>query len=128
MPHYHCVAIGCQNGSRKSDKLEKFPETVLPNGGPFASPALESTRLFVTGNSGSGFEKCEYCAVSWCRQWCEVCKMNVPHRILTPDEPNKSMGKTLERDASGEGYLFPTASFADVHGCLEPFDVARCTV
>nr|KAG5714021.1 hypothetical protein BaRGS_020349 [Batillaria attramentaria] len=52
MPHYHCVAIGCQNGSRKSDKLEKFPETVLPNGGPFASPALESTRLFVTGNRG----------------------------------------------------------------------------
>nr|KAG5690146.1 hypothetical protein BaRGS_013603 [Batillaria attramentaria] len=52
MPHYHCVAIGCQNGSRKSDKLEKFPETVLPNGGLFASPALESTRLFVTGNSG----------------------------------------------------------------------------
>nr|KAG5709017.1 hypothetical protein BaRGS_004656 [Batillaria attramentaria] len=52
MPHYHRVAIGCQNGSRKSDKLEKFPETVLPNGGPFASPALESTRLFVTGNSG----------------------------------------------------------------------------
>nr|KAG5696324.1 hypothetical protein BaRGS_027934 [Batillaria attramentaria] len=31
MPHYHCVAIGCQNGSRKSDKLEKFPEMVLPN-------------------------------------------------------------------------------------------------
>nr|KAG5705819.1 hypothetical protein BaRGS_030709 [Batillaria attramentaria] len=31
MPHYHCVAIGCQNGSRKSDKLEKFPERVLPN-------------------------------------------------------------------------------------------------
>nr|KAG5696442.1 hypothetical protein BaRGS_020979 [Batillaria attramentaria] len=52
MPHYHCVAIGYQNGSRKSDKLEKFPETVLPNGGLFASPALESTRLFVTGNSG----------------------------------------------------------------------------
>nr|KAG5711464.1 hypothetical protein BaRGS_025891 [Batillaria attramentaria] len=52
MPHYHCVAIGCQNGSSKSDKQEKFPETVLPNGGPFASPALESTRLFVTGNSG----------------------------------------------------------------------------
>nr|KAG5712881.1 hypothetical protein BaRGS_007478 [Batillaria attramentaria] len=31
MPHYHCVAIGFQNGSSKSDKQEKFPETVLPN-------------------------------------------------------------------------------------------------
>nr|KAG5686178.1 hypothetical protein BaRGS_018954 [Batillaria attramentaria] len=55
MPHYHCVAIGCQNGSRKSDKLEKFPERVLPNGGPSASPALESTRLFVTGNRDIGY-------------------------------------------------------------------------
>ncbi|XP_025112316.1 ras-specific guanine nucleotide-releasing factor RalGPS1-like isoform X3 [Pomacea canaliculata] len=45
---------------------------------------------------------------------CEVCKMNVPHRILTPDDPNKTMGKSLvERDTGGEAFLSPSAAFAD---------------
>ena len=46
---------------------------------------------------------------------CEVCKMNVPHRILTPDEPSKSLGKTLERDSSVDcNFLAPAVAFADV--------------
>lgn len=41
--------------------------------------------------------------------------MNVPHRILTPDDPNKTMGKSLaERDTGGEAFLSPSAAFADV--------------
>ncbi|PVD22474.1 hypothetical protein C0Q70_18288 [Pomacea canaliculata] len=40
--------------------------------------------------------------------------MNVPHRILTPDDPNKTMGKSLvERDTGGEAFLSPSAAFAD---------------
>ena len=41
--------------------------------------------------------------------------MNVPHRILTPDEPSKSLGKTLERDSSVDcNFLAPAVAFADV--------------
>ncbi|XP_070176665.1 ras-specific guanine nucleotide-releasing factor RalGPS2-like isoform X2 [Littorina saxatilis] len=61
-----------------------------------------------------------------CAQMCEVCKMNVPHRILTPDEPNKGMGKTLERDSSGDSnFLSPAAPYpADgtSHGSQESLD------
>ncbi|XP_046376221.1 ras-specific guanine nucleotide-releasing factor RalGPS1-like isoform X2 [Haliotis rufescens] len=44
---------------------------------------------------------------------CDVCKMNIPHRILTPDDPGKSMVKSLESDSSGECYVTPQSSFAD---------------
>ncbi|GFR84793.1 hypothetical protein ElyMa_004158700 [Elysia marginata] len=27
---------------------------------------------------------------------CEVCKMNIPHRVMTPDDPLKSMSRTLD--------------------------------
>ena len=41
--------------------------------------------------------------------------MNVPHRILTPDEPSKGLGKTLERDSSVDcNFLAPAVAFADV--------------
>ncbi|XP_005093074.2 ras-specific guanine nucleotide-releasing factor RalGPS2 [Aplysia californica] len=36
---------------------------------------------------------------------CEVCKMNVPHRMLTPDDPIKSMSRTLEGGEVGAGEL-----------------------
>ncbi|XP_021371165.1 ras-specific guanine nucleotide-releasing factor RalGPS1-like isoform X2 [Mizuhopecten yessoensis] len=40
-------------------------------------------------------------------------KMNIPHRILTPDDPDsKSLGKPLESDSSCE-FVTPQSSFAD---------------
>ena len=39
--------------------------------------------------------------------------MNIPHRILTPEDHNKTITKTLESDSSGD-YNTPQSSFADV--------------
>ena len=40
--------------------------------------------------------------------------MNIPHRILTPDDPNKPFSKALtESDSSGD-YVTPLSSMADV--------------
>nr|KAG5712586.1 hypothetical protein BaRGS_011560 [Batillaria attramentaria] len=56
MPHYHCVAIGCQNaGSRKSDKLEKFPEMVLPNEYRRTSEDLEVTPAMIKDFQEAGY-------------------------------------------------------------------------
>ncbi|XP_060065993.1 ras-specific guanine nucleotide-releasing factor RalGPS1-like isoform X1 [Ylistrum balloti] len=55
-------------------------------------------------------------------------KMNIPHRILTPDDPDsKSLGKPLESDSSCE-FVTPQSSFADAisQGSEESLDKQSC--
>ncbi|KAL5011669.1 hypothetical protein ScPMuIL_010220 [Solemya velum] len=49
---------------------------------------------------------------SFCLTRRESGKMNIPHRILTPDDPDKGHIKTLESDSSGD-YATAQSSFAD---------------
>jgi len=44
--------------------------------------------------------------------------MNIPHRILTPDDPDKVFTKPLESDSSSE-FVTPQSSFADVSLTVE---------
>lgn len=60
---------------------------------------------------------------SFCCGRGESAKMNIPHRILTPEDHNKTITKTLESDSSGD-YNTPQSSFADgvSHGSQESLE------
>ncbi|XP_052827563.1 ras-specific guanine nucleotide-releasing factor RalGPS1 isoform X1 [Octopus bimaculoides] len=62
-------------------------------------------------------------AESFCSERWEGKKMNIPHRILTPEDSSKSFTKTLESDSSGD-YNTPQSSFADgvSHGSQESLE------
>ncbi|GFN90230.1 hypothetical protein PoB_001673600 [Plakobranchus ocellatus] len=65
------------------------------------------------------------------RRWCEVCKMNVPHRVMTPDDPLKSMAKTLDCNTSkldhsvdscsmgSHSHSFPDVSLSGTGGWMD---------
>ncbi|CAL1546944.1 unnamed protein product, partial [Lymnaea stagnalis] len=68
---------------------------------------------------------------SWCIMdksidlMCEVCKMNVPHRVLTPEDNLKTMSRTLESGEYNSEYLAsPQGAFSDVlsHGSEDSLD------
>ena len=40
--------------------------------------------------------------------------MSIPHRILTPDDPNKPFSKALMESDSSEDYVTAQSSMADV--------------
>ncbi|KAH9503788.1 hypothetical protein Btru_066631 [Bulinus truncatus] len=50
---------------------------------------------------------------------CEVCKMNVPHRVLTPDDGLKTMSRTLDSGEYNADYL------ASPHSTLSD-DITSC--
>ena len=46
MVHYHCIAVGCSNDSRKKDKLRKYPDMQDSNGNAVEFFPLPSGRKY----------------------------------------------------------------------------------